>query len=163
MMLPWFTGSLSQNPKRYAISCNITGPLLSTKKTAVLECVLIQFTQDKVSSIQSGGGMLEEITRWPNDTRDEISFHNDDSINNIYPKLLAIYQVPAYSNYQIILPDKSLEKPFDPDMANYNEWRCTFSIDVKPGRRRTSSVVLYFNKGMLEKIQHNYSEFDVYN
>ena len=133
------------------------------KNSVYIERVLIQFRQDKVSSIQAGGAMLDSISKWPQDTPDEITIYNDDPVDNIYAKLVAIYKTPAYGNYQIILPDKSLEKPFDPDMANYDQWSFTFSIDVKPGRRGTSFVTLQFSSGKLNKIRHIYTEATFYN
>lgn len=133
------------------------------KSTGQIERVLIQFKQDKVSSMEAGGGMLNEVSKWPQDAPGEITIHNNDSIDALYTKLLAIYQMPTYNNYQIILPDKPLEKPFDPDMANYSEWHFTFSIDVKAGKTGTSAVTLYFKNGKLNKIQNTYNEADVYN
>ena len=131
--------------------------------TAYIERVLIQFRDDKVSSIHAGGAMLDSISQWPRDTPDESTIHNNDPVSGVYAKLLAIYQIPAYSKYQIILPDKSLEKPYDPDMAHYNEWGFTFSHEVKPGRTGTSNVTLYFSNGKLSKIRYEYNEADVYN
>lgn len=133
------------------------------KNSVYTERVLIQFRQDRVSSIQAGGAMLDSVSKWPQDTPDETTIHKDDPVDNMYAKLLAIYKTPAYGNYQIILPDKSLEKPFDPDMANYDQWSFAFSTDVKPGKRGTSFVALYFSSGKLSKIRHTYTEATVYN
>ncbi|HEY5511024.1 MAG TPA: hypothetical protein VIK10_08345 [Prolixibacteraceae bacterium] len=131
-------------------------------KSGVIERVLIQFNQDKVSSIETGGAMLDDTSSWPQNTSDEIAIHVNDPIDKMYEKLLAIYQIPTYSDYQIILPDKSLEKPFDPDMANYDEWGFTFSYEVKPGRGGISSVRLFFKNGKLSSIRHEYNEADIY-
>ncbi len=128
-----------------------------------IERVVIEFNQDKVSSMQIGGAMLDSVSKWPQDTPDEITIHNNDLVENIYAKLLAIYRIPAYSNYQMILPDKALEKSFDPDMANYKEWRFNFSTDVRTGRSGMSSVTLYFKNAKLYKIRYDYNEYDVYN
>jgi hypothetical protein len=127
-----------------------------------IDRVLFQFNQDKVSAIEAGGGMIEEVSQWPLDTPGEISIRSNDPVHEFYTKLLAIYQIPAYSNYQIILPDKSLEKPFDPDMANYSEWRFSFSAEIKPGTSGRSSVILYFSNGRLSKIRHEYNEAEMY-
>jgi hypothetical protein len=131
--------------------------------TGRIERVLFQFDQDKVSSIEAGGGMVAEVYQWPLDAPDEISIHSNDPIDVFYAKLLAIYQMPGYGSYQIILPDKSLEKPFDPDMANHNEWRFSFSEKIKPGKNGRSSVALYFSKGKLNKIRHEYDESSTVN
>lgn len=124
--------------------------------------VVIRFDRDQVRSIETGGGLLDEVSSWPDGAPDKATIRLNDPVAEIYDKLLAIYQIPAYANYQIILPDKSLEKPFDPDMARYNEWRFTFSTDVKPGKEGTSSVILYFSQGKLDKISHEYREATVY-
>lgn len=131
-------------------------------KSGVIDRVLIQFSQDKVSSIETGGAMLDATSSWPQNASDGIAIHVNDPIDKMYEKLLAIYQIPTYNNYQIILPDKSLEKPFDPDMANYSEWGFTFSYEVKPGRGGISSVRLFFKNGKLSTIRHEYNEADIY-
>lgn len=131
-------------------------------KSGVIDRVLIQFNQDKVSSIETGGAMLDATSSWPQNASDEIAIHVNDPIDKIYKKLLAIYKIPTYNDYQIILPDKSLEMPFDPDMANYGEWGFTFSYEVEPGRGGISSVRLFFENGKLSRIRHEYNEADLY-
>ncbi len=131
-------------------------------KSGVTERVLFQFNQNKVSSIETGGAMLDATSSWPLNISDEIAVHVNDPIDKLYEKLLAIYQIPTYSDYQIILPDKSLEMPYDPDMANYNEWGFSFSYEVKPGRGGISAVRLFFENGKLSRIQHEYNEADLY-
>lgn len=131
-------------------------------KSGVIDRVLIQFNLDKVSSLETGGAMLDATSSWPQNALDEFAIHVNDPINKVYEKLLAIYQIPTYSDYQIILPDKSLEKPFDPDMANYDEWGFSFSYEVKPGRGGISSVRLFFKNDKLSRIRHEYNEADIY-
>jgi hypothetical protein len=131
--------------------------------TGRIERVLFQFSENKVSSIEAGGGMITQVFQWPLDAPEGVSIYTNDTIDEFYAKLLVIYQMPEFSNYQIILPDKSLEKPFDPDMVNYNEWHFTFSAKVKPGINGTSSVRLYFSNDKLSKIRHVYDEREVYN
>lgn len=131
--------------------------------TGKLERVIIQFEGDKISSIDAGAALPKESPKWPLDVPDEIAIYKNDPVNILYNKLKAIYQVPAYKNYQIILANKPLGKPFDPAMANYEEWAFSFFIDVKPGKTGRSSVRLYFKNGKLNKIKHEYEEFDVYN
>lgn len=128
-----------------------------------IERVLIQFDQDKVKSIEKGGALLDDIAKWPLDTSDEIAIHINDPLNKIREKLLAIYQIPAYENYQIILSNKWLEKPYDPDMANYDEWAFAFSEDISSQRVGLSSVSLFFKSGKLSKIRHMYNEVDMVN
>lgn len=94
---------------------------------------------------------------------DATAIHVNDPANQIYTKLLAIYKTASYNEYQLILPDKPLAKPFDPDMTNYHEWAFTFTADVKPGLQGTSAVRLFFSHGKLEKIRHDYQESQVYN
>jgi len=132
-------------------------------KSGVIERALIQFNQDKVSSIEVGGAMLNPITTWPQNTSDEIAIHVNDPIDKIYEKLLAIYQIPAYSNYQIILPDKTLTKSFDPNMANYDEWAFDFSKSISTGKVGRSFVRLFFSNKKLVKIRHEYYENEVLN
>jgi hypothetical protein len=127
------------------------------------ERALIQFDQDKVSSIEKGGGLLDPIPKWPEDESDETAIHVNDPIEEIYEKLEAIYQNPIYENYQIVLSSKRLENFFDPDMSNYNEWYFVFSVDVSPGRAGRSLVRLFFKNDKLSKIRHEYSEFDIVN
>jgi hypothetical protein len=116
-----------------------------------------------VSSIEVGGAMLNPITTWPQNTSDETAIHVNDPIDKIYEKLLAIYQIPAYSNYQIILPDKTLTKPFDPNMANYDEWAFDFSKNISTGKVGRSFVRLFFTNKKLVKIRHEYYENEVLN
>ena len=131
--------------------------------TGRIERVLLQFSGETVHSIAAGGGRLDEVSEWPLDVPDEIRIRPHDPISELYQKLLAIYERPLYNQYQIILPNKSLAKPFDPDMANYTEWAFTFPVDVKENRTGTSSVRLYFTHGKLNKIRHEYNEADVFN
>lgn len=128
----------------------------------VIHRVFITFSGDEVSSIEQGGGMLTEINKWPQNLSNEMAVHKGDKIDKLYDKLVALYQMPAYSNYLLILPEKTLSKNFDPEMTNYDEWRFGFGEDVKPGRRRRTSVRLFFKNGKLEKISCSYDENDVY-
>jgi hypothetical protein len=130
--------------------------------TGVLDRVLIQFNEDKVSSIETGGAMLNTTSSWPPNASDDIAIFVNDPIDKVYDKLLSIYKIPTYTDYQIILPDKSLEKPFDPDMANYDEWGFSFSYEVRPGTGGISSVRLFFENGKLSRIRHEYNEADIY-
>lgn len=130
-------------------------------KSGVIERALIQFNQDKVSSIEVGGAIMDVAATWPQYTSDKIAIHVNDPIDKMYEKLLAIYQISTYSDYQIILPDKSLEKPFDPDMANYDEWAFDFSENINTGLVGRSFVRLFFNNKKLVKIRQEYDENEV--
>lgn len=131
--------------------------------TGKLERVIIQFDEDKISAIDAGSALPKESAKWPLDVPDDIAIYKNDPISVLYSKLNAIYQIPAYKNYKIILASKPLGKPFDPAMVNYEEWAFDFFMDVKPGKTGRSSVRLYFKNGKLNKIKHEYEEFDVYN
>jgi hypothetical protein len=132
-------------------------------RSGVIARALIQLNQDKVSSIEIGGALLDATFKWPQDASDEIAVHVNDPIDILYEKLLAIYQIPRYSDYQIILPDKSLEKPFDPDMANYNEWAFDFSETISMSKVGRSFVRLFFYNKKLVKIKLEYNENEVVN
>jgi len=121
------------------------------------------FNPSRLSGAAAGGALPEEITQWPRTAPDAATIHVGDPVDGMYAKVLAIYQMPAYSNYTLILPDKPLNKPFDPDMANYDEWGFSFAEDVKPGISGTSSVTLFFKNGRLVKITNYYNESRVYN
>lgn len=131
--------------------------------SGVIERAVILFEQDKVSSIETGGALLDDASKWPQDTSDEIAIQIDDPIDKVYEKLLGIYEIPTYSNYQIILPDKSLEKPFDPDMVNYDEWAFGFVENITGNIFGTSSVSLFFKNNKLSKIRHQYNENEMVN
>lgn len=131
--------------------------------TAVIDRAIIWFPNDKVYDITAGGALPEAIAKWPEDVPEETAIHKNDPVDSLYNKLLAIYQVPAYSQYKITLPDKPLNKPFDPDMSNYEEWAFSMSVRVNASIMGTSSVRLYFKNGQLDKIRHEYSESTVYN
>ena len=130
-------------------------------KSGVTDRTLIHFTQDKVSSIETGGALPDLTSTWPPDTSDDITIHINDPIDTMYGKLLAICQISPYNDYLLILPDKSLEKPFDPDMANYDEWAFDFSENISTNTVGRSFVRLYFDNKKLVRIKHEYSENEV--
>lgn len=123
-----------------------------------IERVLIQFDQNKVEAIEKGGGLLDPITKWPENMSDQNTIHLNDPIDGIQQKLKAIYQNPTYEKYKITLSNKWLQKAFDPDMSNYKEWYFTFSTDVSFSKGGISGVTLYFKDGKLFKIRHQYNE-----
>ena len=129
----------------------------------VLERVLIQFDQNKVKSIEKGGGLLNDVEKWPENMSEENTIHINDPIDGIQEKLLAIYQNPIYENYKITLSPKWLQKSFDADMSNYKQWSFTFSTEVSNSKSGTSAVTLYFENAKLTKIQHQYNEAEIFN
>lgn len=128
-----------------------------------MERVLIQFDQDKVESIEKGGGLLDPITKWPENMSEKNTIHLNDPIAGIQEKLVTIYQNSTYENYKITLSNKWLQKAFDPDMSNYKEWSFSFSTDVSSSRGGTSAVTLYFKNEKLAKIRHQYNEAEMVN
>lgn len=143
-LLPFYTGVTLQNT------------------TGRVERAYFQFEHDNVAFIEVGGGLLTPVFQWPLDVPEGISIVTGDPIDAFYTKLLAIYQLPAYNSYTIALPNKPLAKPFDPDMANYDQWHFYFSERVRPRVSGMSSVRLYFKNGILSKIRHEYNEAEVY-
>lgn len=131
--------------------------------SGVLERALIQFDNNKVSSIEKGEGLLNPIQNWPEDQPTDISININDPVEIIMEKLIAIYQIPMYQDYQITLPPKWLEKPYDPDMKNYDEWFFTFSENISSSKDGRNSVKLYFKNDKLIKIKNVYEEFEFVN
>lgn len=141
-----------------------SGLSLQIKDPGRIEQVIIYFSQDTIHSIEFGGGLPVETSKWPLDVADQIVLKKGDRVSGIYSKLLAIFQLPAYNNnYQFFLGTKPLDKPFDPAMTKSEEWDFDFLVTVRPGRDGRSSVNLFFKDGKLYKIVHSYNEGDVYN
>ncbi|MDO6430114.1 hypothetical protein Q4E93_05935 [Flavitalea sp. BT771] len=105
----------------------------------------------------------DDITQWPSGAPDAATIHVGDPVSGIYAKLLAIYQLPGYGGYRIILPDKPLDKTFDPDMTTYGEWGFSIATVVSSEVRGLYTVRLYFDGGKLAKIWYQYNEGVVYN
>lgn len=135
--------------------------IMLQKNTAELGGTSIIYDGSKITSITTTGTAL--ITKWPQDAPDETAFHENDAVDDIYNKLLSIYKLPDYANYQIILAYKSLSKPFDPDMANHNEWSFYITKYPKPGISGQYYVRLLFKNGKLSMIRSEYKESQVYN
>ncbi|HEY4786534.1 MAG TPA: hypothetical protein VIH57_10815 [Bacteroidales bacterium] len=132
-------------------------------KSGVTERAVIGFNQGKVCSIETGGALLDSTSAWPSNTPNEITIHINDQIDMVYQKLLGICQISPYNDYQIILPDKSLEDSFDPDMVNYDEWAFYFQENISTNIVGRSFVRLFFNDKKLVKIRHEYNENEVVN
>lgn len=113
----------------------------------------IGFNQGKVKSIEKGGALLDSISHWPQDVAEEIAIRHNDSIDVCYQKLLEIYKNPNYANCEIIMPNKPLNLPFDPDMVNYGEWSFDFYEDMGNGKGKSTSVNLLFKKNALSIIR----------
>lgn len=127
--------------------------------SAVINHVLVQFAEDKVTSISAGGALPDDVAKWPSGSPDDIAIHVGDPVSDLYTKVAAIYQLPAYGIHQIILPDKPLARSFDPAMAGQNEWAFSFTTNIRPSVTGTSFVRLYFGNGKLVKIYHQYNEW----
>jgi len=132
-------------------------------KSGVTERAVIGFNQGKVCSIETGGALLDSTSAWPSNTPNEITIHINDQIDMVYQKLLGICQISPYNDYQIILPDKSLEDSFDPDMVNYDEWAFYFQENISTNIVGRSFVRLFFNDKKFVKIRHEYNENEVVN
>lgn len=128
-----------------------------------IERILIQFDQNKVQSLEKGGALLDNIEKWPENLPYESTIHVNDPIEEMQQKLFAIYQNPLYENYKILLSGKWLEKPFDLEMANYDEWHFAFNTSISSSKSGISSVHLLFKNGKLSKILHHYNEGDIMN
>lgn len=131
--------------------------------SGVTKRILIQFNGEKVISIEKGSAHLDTITKWPEDTPNESAILINDQISEINQKLTNIYQIPAYQNLQIVLSDKWIEKPYDSDMTNYDEWSFAFLEDINSEKAGFSSVRLYFDNDKLIKIRHEYKESEIFN
>ncbi|KVV15026.1 hypothetical protein [Flavobacterium sp. TAB 87] len=151
------------NPNELKSDLSLYRAITLQSPSEVIERVLIQFDQNKVKEIEKGGALLNPIAKWPENMSDEATILLNDPIDGIKQKLLSIYQDPTYKDYKIILSNKWLEKPFDTDMANYNEWNFTFDTDISTSRSGSSSVYLFFKNDKLSKIQHIYNENDTMN
>lgn len=127
-------------------------------KSGIVNRAVIELNQGKVSSIETGGALLESVSKWPSETPDEITIQINDYIDVMYQKLLSIWKISPYINYQIVLPDKSLEDSFDPDMANYDEWAFDFSKNIASNKVGRSFVRLFFKNKKLVKIREKYDE-----
>ena len=125
------------------------------------ERVLFEFDQSKVSYIGTGGGLLDPVTKWPENVPDESAIHVNDPVDDIRGKLLSVFKDPTYKDYQIVLSDKWLTTPYDPDMSNYDEWAFAFSENIGATMERRSSVRLYFKDGALFRIRNEYDENEV--
>lgn len=116
--------------------------------------VYFSFDQDKVVSIEKGGALMDEtLSKWPEDVPDEIAIQVNDSVDQIYEKLLSIYQIPTYEKYQISLINKILDRDYDTDMDNYDKWHFDFSENESPSIGKSTSVTVFFENSMLHKIE----------
>ena len=131
--------------------------------TGTLDRVVLLFTGDKVQQIATGGGLTVNVTKWPESAADDTAIKTDDPVSGLAAKLAKIHLLPAYATYGFVLSDKPLNKPFDPDMVNYNDWQFAFSDFVSASVTGSSTVKLHFNAGKLERIDHDYQEGQIFN
>lgn len=116
------------------------------------------FKDDKIFDLGESRGDLGIIVRYkyfPKDIEQENAVQVGDTSEKVYQKLLKIYETPKYrDNFVINLNIKTLEKPFDPDMVNYDNW----NFQIYYGGGKLSIVDLFFREGKLSQIKHIYSE-----
>jgi hypothetical protein len=131
--------------------------------TGTLDRVVLLFSGDKVQQIATGGGLTSGVTRWPEGAPDDTAIKVDDPVSGLAAKLVKIHQLPAYAAYGFVLSDKPLNKPYDPDLDNHNDWQFGFSDFVSSSISGASTVTLHFNAGRLERIDHDYREGQIFN
>jgi len=128
-----------------------------------LDRAVLLFSGDKVQQIATGGGLTNEVIKWPENAADDTAIKVDDPVSILAAKLAKIQQLPAYATYGFVLSDKPLNKPFDPDLVNHNDWQFGFSDFVSASTSGSSTVTLHFNAGKLERIDHDYREGGIFN
>lgn len=132
------------------------------RNTGLTVRAMFEFRGDTVNSVQVGGAHYTEVDSWPQELP-AIAIKPGDTVDELYQKLVAIYREGDYEDYSIVLPDKTLDKPYDPDMGNYDEWAFSFGDHVQPMIYGSSSVRLYFRNGKLDRIRHRYNEHELVN
>lgn len=130
---------------------------------SAIDRVIITYDENQVTAIEAGGGLTDEVEKWPQEISDEISIHKDDEIETLFQKIVAIHDLPAYNTYQIIMPEKTLSKGFDPELASLEQWGFSFEDMIASGKAGMNTAVLYFSDGKLEKIAISYREYEVFN
>lgn len=128
---------------------------------AVIYRAIISYDAREVKSIEVGGALPEGVDKMPQDAPDEIAIHPGDPVETLYAKISAIFELPGYHNYQIILPDKTLLKDFDPALAEMTQWYFGFEESLSPRKTGMSNVTLYFTKGKLAKMVITYREGEI--
>lgn len=151
------------NPNEIKSDLSLYRAITLQSPSNVINRVLIQFDQNKVKEMEIGGGLLSPITKWPENMPEESSIQVNDPIDKIQQKLLAIYENSTYRDYQITLSNKWLEKAFDSDMANYDDWQFAFANNISSSRSGYSTVFLFFKNDKLYKIQHIYNVSETMN
>lgn len=148
-------------PEEIKKSISFYDAITLQSSSAVIERTVIKFVQDSVSSIEMGGGMLEPVSAWPQELPGKEAIQINDQVNEVYQKLLRFFQLPTYNHYRIILPDKPLDRPYDPDMTNYKEWYFVFSRNISNLKTGNNAVRLYFKNNELVKIANEYNEYEI--
>lgn len=131
--------------------------------SGTLDRVVFLFSADKIQEIATGSGLTTGVAKWPDGAADDTAIKVDDPVSVIGAKLLKIHQLPAYASYGFVLSDKPLNKPYDVDLNNYNDWQFVFSDFVSSSVSGTSTVKLHFNAGRLERMDHDYREAQIFN
>ncbi len=131
--------------------------------TGTLDRVVLFFSGDKVQQIATGGGLTTPVSKWPENVTDDTAIKVDDPVSGLTAKLIKIHQLPAYATYGFVLSDKPLNKPYDPDMNNHDDWQFGFSNFVSASTSGSSTVALHFKASKLESIDHDYREGQIFN
>ncbi|WP_116124347.1 hypothetical protein [Lewinella sp. IMCC34183] len=122
--------------------------------------VVLQFTDQIVDVIERGGGRLDSIPQWPAALPASQAVVLGDSLTTLVPKLTELYREEPYASYALILPDKPLDRPYDPAMGSYNVWNFTFSEDRDAGVTERHNVSLRFAAGELDVIRVTRERFE---
>ena len=122
--------------------------------------VLFQFADDTVSYVYAGGGMLESVSRWPEEVAEEAAIAAGNPISDIKRKLIDLYRSPDYAAYELVLSDKPLGRAYDPVMEHFSEWSFTFFERVAPPYEDSYTVRLIFDNSRLDAIRVTQQRFE---
>jgi hypothetical protein len=110
--------------------------------------IQIYFASNKVNTIWTNGGT--QLSKWPSNTGVASTIAKNDTIENIYAKLINIKQIEAYKNMfeRVSLFYKDINKAFDPQMSKSPQWHFSSTLNEK----RFYVVQLNFVAGALTSI-----------
>ena len=110
--------------------------------------IQIYFASSKVNAIWTNSGT--QLNEWPSNTGVAATIAKNDTIENIYDKLINIKQIEAYKNMfeRVSLFYKDINKAFDPQMSKSPQWHFSSTVNEK----RLYVVQLNFLAGALTSI-----------
>jgi hypothetical protein len=110
--------------------------------------IQIYFASNKVNAIWTNGGT--QLSKWPSNTGVPSTIAKNDTIENIYAKLINIKQIEAYNNMfeRVSLFYKDINKNFDAQMSKSPQWHFSSTVNEK----RFYVVQLNFVSGALTSI-----------